>query len=58
MAVKRRCPSVCRGQLRRHQRAGLGCQTPYDILPAVWLSSAVSVTAGVLAARFFRGGKL
>lgn len=39
-------------------RAGLGCRTPYDILPAVWLSSAVSVTAGVLAARFFRGGKL
>lgn len=39
-------------------RAGLGCQTPFDILPAVWLSSLVSVAAGLLAARLFRGGRL
>ncbi len=34
-------------------RAAAGCQTPFDILPAVWLTSALSVTAGVLAARLF-----
>ena len=39
-------------------RAGLGSAAPYDILPAVWLSSAVSVTVAVLAARLFRGHKL
>lgn len=32
-------------------RGSLGCETPFDILPAVWLASAVSVTVGVLAAR-------
>ncbi len=32
-------------------RAALGCQDPFDILPAVWLSSAASVTAGLLTAR-------
>ena len=37
-------------------RAGLGSAQPYDILPAVWLSSAVSVTVAVVAARLFRGG--
>jgi len=37
-------------------RSGLGASQPYDILPAVWLSSAVSVTVAVLAACFFRGG--
>ena len=26
-------------------RAACGCRTPFDILPAVWLSSAISVTA-------------
>lgn len=39
-------------------RAGLGCRTPFDILPAVWLSSLGSVAAGLLAARLFRGGRL
>ena len=39
-------------------RAGLGSAEPYDILPAVWLSSVVSVTVAVLAVRLFRGGKL
>ena len=31
-------------------RAAAGCETPFDILPAVWLSSGLSVTAGLLAA--------
>lgn len=31
-------------------RAAAGCAAPFDILPAVWLSSACSVTAGILAA--------
>ena len=37
-------------------RAGLGAAQPYDILPAVWLSSAVSVAVAVVAARILRGG--
>ena len=32
-------------------RAAAGCATPFVILPAVWLASALSVTAGVLAAK-------
>ena len=32
-------------------RAALGCRTPFDILPAVWLASVLSVSAGLLAAR-------
>lgn len=39
-------------------RAGLGSAQPFDILPAVWLSSAVSVCVAICAARLFRGGKL
>ncbi len=31
-------------------RAGAGCPTPFDILPAVWLTSLCSASAGVLAA--------
>ena len=31
-------------------RAAAGCRTPFDILPAVWLASVLSVTAGLLAA--------
>lgn len=31
-------------------RAAAGCQTPFDILPAVWLASVLSVTAGLFAA--------
>lgn len=42
-------------------RQGAGCATPFDILPAVWLASAVSVTVGILAAkvmaRVWRGKK-
>ena len=32
-------------------RSAHGCATPFDILPAVWLSSVLSVSAGLLAAR-------
>ena len=32
-------------------RQGAGCATPFDILPAVWLASALSVAAGLLAAK-------
>ena len=31
-------------------RAAAGCKTPFDILPSVWLSSVLSVTAGLTAA--------
>ena len=31
-------------------RAAAGCKTPFDILPAAWLSSVLSVTAGLTAA--------
>lgn len=31
-------------------RAGLGCQTPFDILPAVWVTSFCSAGMGLLAA--------
>ena len=34
-------------------RAGAGSTAPFDILPAVWLASALSVTAGILAVRLF-----
>ena len=32
-------------------RAAAGCENPYDILPAVWLASAVSVGVGILACK-------
>lgn len=31
-------------------RSGLGCQTPFDILPAVWITSLCSASLGVMAA--------
>jgi spore maturation protein A len=34
-------------------RAAAGSAAPFDILPAVWLASAISVSAGILAARLF-----
>lgn len=34
-------------------RAGMGASEPFDILPAVWLTSILSVTSGVLAAKLF-----
>ena len=34
-------------------RAALGCADPFDILPAVWLTSAVAVAVGVAAAKLF-----
>lgn len=35
-------------------RRSAGCGTPFDILPAVWISSILSVTAGLLAAALLR----
>ncbi len=35
-------------------RASFGAASPFDILPAVWLSSMISVTAGILAAKLFQ----
>ena len=32
-------------------RSAAGCATPFDILPATWLASALSVLAGVTAAK-------
>jgi len=32
-------------------RSGLGAQAPFDILPAVWLTSVASVGVGILAAK-------
>ena len=34
-------------------RASLGCQTPFDILPAVWITSLCSAGIGVLCAWLF-----
>lgn len=34
-------------------RAAAGSAAPFDILPAVWLASALSVTVGVTAAKLF-----
>ena len=35
-------------------RASYGATAPFDMLPAVWLSSAASVCAGLLAAGVLR----
>ena len=35
-------------------RSGLGCATPFDILPAVWITSFLSASMGLLAATLFR----
>ena len=37
-------------------RAGLGAAEPYDILPAVWLASGVSISVGVLACKLMKRG--
>jgi len=37
-------------------RAGLGAANPYDILPAVWLTGAVGLSAGLAAAWILRRG--
>ncbi len=34
-------------------RQAAGCAAPFDILPAVWLASGVSVVVGVIAAKLF-----
>lgn len=38
-------------------RAGLGAAAPFDILPAVWVTSICSVTVGLLAAKVFSAWK-
>lgn len=35
-------------------RQAAGCETPFDILPAVWLASSLSVGVGILACKFFQ----
>ncbi|MEA4895772.1 MAG: spore maturation protein A [Oscillospiraceae bacterium] len=35
-------------------RASFGAASPFDILPAVWLSSLISVTTGILASKLFQ----
>ena len=35
-------------------RSAAGCRTPFDILSAVWMASAISVTVGLLAAWLLR----
>ena len=39
-------------------RAAAGCRTPFDILPAVWLASVLSVAAGLLAAWLLSRGRM
>ena len=34
-------------------RAALGARSAFDILPAVWMASVLSVSAGLLAAKIF-----
>lgn len=34
-------------------RAAEGCAAPFDILPAVWLASTLSVGVGILACKIF-----
>lgn len=38
-------------------RGSLGCGTPLDILPAVWLTSLCSVTVGLLLCRVLQKGR-
>ena len=35
-------------------RASLGASSPFDILPAVWVTSILSVTSGIVAAKLLR----
>ena len=35
-------------------RAGAGCASPFDILPAVWFTSAAALTAGLAAVALLR----
>ena len=50
-ACKTRLPSPFTCTTVAAVRAGCGSAAPFDILPAVWVSSVLSVTAGLLAAR-------
>lgn len=58
-ALPARCHKYCLNQLLPTTvaavRAANGSAAPFDILPAVWISSIASVTVGVLAAKLFEG---
>lgn len=41
-------------KLSRALRSACGAENAFDILPAVWISSAAGVAAGLLAERLFR----
>lgn len=34
-------------------RMSQGCETPFDILPAVWISSGISLSVGIVACKLF-----
>lgn len=36
-------------------RQNAGCDTPFDILPAVWIASLASVVSGIVSAKVFAG---
>lgn len=36
-------------------RAAAGCETPFDILPAVWVTSACALAVGLIFARILQG---
>ena len=38
-------------------RAASGCETPFDILPAVWMASVLSVATGLLTAKLLSIGR-
>lgn len=35
-------------------RSAAGCETPFDILPCVWITSALALAVGITAAKLFR----
>ena len=44
---------TARRMSRRTPGVAGGCEAPFDILPAVWVTSALSVSVGILAAKGF-----
>ena len=34
-------------------RMSQGCETPFDILPAVWIASGISLSVGIVACKLF-----
>ena len=50
--LRRLLPGACRDpETMAAVRAGCGSAAPFDILPAVWISSVLSVSVGLLTAR-------